>query len=816
MLLSLAWLKEFVPYTGTAQELGAKLTMLGLELENIIEPYKDIEHIVIGFVKEREKHPEADKLSVCTVDVGQAELLQIVCGAPNVDKGQYVPIAMVGTSMPDGMKIKKAKLRNVESLGMICSERELKLSEDHNGIMVLNDILPQEKLQVGAKLVDALNLDKEVLEIGITPNRADCLSVLGFAREVAQAYNLPLTLPKCELKVEEKSTGLKLDVDVNLSPYYTGRVLDNPKVGPSPAWLKYRLNAIGIRSISNVVDATNYVLMELGLPLHSFDKDTIEGDTVCVISAKDGEKYTTLDSQERTLKVNDILIADKTKTIGLGGVMGGLNSETTENTKSIFLEAAVFNPSFIRKTARRLGLSSDASFRFERGVDQAIVDFASERCAYLIQELTGATCRSEVLKTENSVTAPKPFNFNYPKCIELLGVDISKEFCEKTLTGLGCQLTQVDEDNYTVIAPSWRADLFRQADLAEEVIRCFGVDEVPEEFPPVLKDLKQCGKLETRHPFLVRLRHFMAGMGLNECVCYSFVGHEDLDRLNIAKDHRVSIANPLTAEQNVLRTDLAPGLLNALKVNMGQGNTSLKLFEIAQSFVQDPKSETTVHETRRMAILLTGERFSHYPHPNYTNEIFEYADLKGIVETFFKNFLNLDLPKMEKVNNHPYMSPAVKLEIGADCPLALADAGNVVATIGRIKPEIADYYNAREYVWYAEINLCALRGLSAKNTIKFNSLPVYPPVRRDITVIAPKTLAMKEIVDTLQNAKTKYLEKVELHDSYQPKGPLANDEHNLTFRLTFRSAEKTLVDADVDKEREKLVKVLTENLGVRI
>ncbi len=811
MLLSLAWLKEFVPYEGTAAELGAKLTMLGLELENIIEPYKAIEPIVIGYVKECNKHPEADKLSVCSVDIGAEELLQIVCGAPNVGAGQYVPVATVGTTMPEGLKIKKAKLRNVESSGMICSERELKLSEDHKGIMVLNDILPQDKLVVGAKLVDALNLDKEVLEIGITPNRSDCLSVLGFAREVALAFDLPLTMPKCELKVEDTPVELKLDVDASLSPYYTGRILDNPKVGESPAWVKYRLNAVGVRAISNVVDATNYVLMELGIPLHSFDKAAIEGDTVCVVSAKDGDKYTTLDSQERALKENDILIADKTKTIGLGGVMGGLNSETTESTTSIFLEAAVFNPSLIRKTARRLALSSEASYRFERGVDPEMVDIARDRCAYLIQELTGASCRSTVLKTEKTTAQAQTIAFSYPRCIDLLGIEISREFCENTFMGLGCKIEKSNEDNWSVTAPTWRADLSRQADLAEEVIRCYGVDNIIETFPPVLKDLQQCGKLETRHPFLVRLRHFMAGMGLNECVCYSFVGHEDLDRLNIAKEHRVGIANPLSADQNVLRTDLVPGLLNALKVNMGQGNTSLKLFELAQSFVQDPKSETTVHETRRMGILLTGERYSHFPHPSYSEDLFEYADLKGIVETFFHNFLNLPLPQMEKVSNHPYMSPAVKITLGGS---PLSDAGDVVAVMGRIKPEIADHYNAREHVWYAEINLCALRGLAAKNTIQFKSLPVYPPVRRDITVIAPRSLAMKDIVDTLKNAKTKLLENVELHDLYLPSKD--SEEHNLTFRLTFRSAEKTLVDADVDKEREKLVKTLTEKLSVRV
>ncbi len=812
MLLSLAWLKEFVPYKGSAQELGDKLTMLGLELENILEPYKEIEPIVIGYVKECSKHPEADKLSVCLVDVGEEADVQIVCGAPNVKQGLYVPVAKVGTVMPEGMKIKKAKLRNVESSGMICSERELKLSEDHNGIMELNEILAQDKLVCGASLVEALNLDREVLEIGITPNRMDCLSVLGFAREVAHAFNLEITLPKVELKVDDSKdeTGVKLDVDKNLSYYYTGRLLENPKVGPSPAWLKYRLNAVGIRSISNVVDVTNYVLMELGLPQHAFDRDCIEGDTIRVVSAKENDKYTTLDSQERTLKVNDIMIADTAKNIGLGGVMGGLNSEITDKTTRVFLEAAVFNPSCIRKTARRLGISSDASYRFERGVDPLIVDFARDRCAYLLQEVTGAVVKNGVAASEKSFALPKEIEFSYKRCLNLLGFEVSEDFCINTLKGLGCEVSKKGE-NYLVTPPSWRLDISREADLIEEVVRVYGVDEVPEILPAIARDLTLCGKAETRHPFLVRARHFMAGMGLNECVCYSFVGHEDLDRLNIPKEPRVSIANPLTAEQNVLRTDIAPGLLNALKVNMGQGNTSLKLFEIAQSFVQDAKSETTVHETRRMGILLTGERYSHFPHPKHTESIFEYVDLKGIVETFFEDFLNLPMPKIQKVANHPYLSPAVKVVLSGS---PLADAGDVVAVMGRIKPEIADHYNAREHVWYAEINLCSIRGLSAQNTLQFKDLPVYPPVRRDITVMAKHTLAIKEIIDTLYNAKAKLLEKVELHDLYQPKDK--NDEHNLTFRLTFRSKDKTLEDKEVDKEREKLVKVLLENLDVKI
>ncbi len=814
MLLSLAWLKEFVPYAGEAEELGAKLTMLGLELENIIEPYKAIEGIVIGFVKECEKHPEADKLNVCKVDVGQGELLQIVCGAPNVGKDQFVPVATVGTIMPEGMEIKKAKLRNVESMGMICSERELKLSEDHNGIMVLNDILPKEKLVLGAKLVDALNLDKEVLEIGITPNRADCLSVLGMAREVALAYNLPLTMPKYEIKTDDtkNETGIKLDVDKEICPLYTGRVLENAQYGTSPAWMKYRLNAVGIRSISNIVDATNYVLLELGLPLHAFDRETIESDTVMVRKAKEGEKYTTLDSKEHSMKDYDILIADKAKPLGIGGIMGGLNSEITEKSKTVFLEAAVFHPSHIRKSARRLGISSDASYRFERGVDPEIVEIARDRCAYLICEMTGAKCVNGVAKSENAIARSKPIDFNYSRCISLLGCDISLDFCLDTLKGLGFEVSKKDEENYSVTVPTWRADVSRPADLFEEIIRVYGVDEIPEIFPPVLKDLQLSGKFEGRHPFLSRVRHFFAGMGLNECVNYSFVGDEDLDRLNLPKEVRVNIANPLTAEQNVLRTELAPGLFNALKLNMGQGNTSLKLFEVSQTFIKQASSETNVHEVRRAGILLTGQRNDHFPHKNYTQEVFEYSDLKGIVETFVEDFLNLDMPELVKLDNHPYLSPAVHLVRKNGSPLA--DMGDTVAVLGRLKPEIADFYNAREHVWYAEINLCSLRAPSGEKTIQFSDLPIYPPVRRDITLTVATTMQMKLIIDTLINAKSALLENVELHDSYMAhKGA---KEHNLTFRLTFRSKDKTLQDNEVDKEMDKLVKMLGEKLDIKI
>ncbi|NHZ45672.1 phenylalanine--tRNA ligase subunit beta, partial [Nitratidesulfovibrio liaohensis] len=391
MLLSLAWLREFVPFEGTAEQLGDRLTMLGLELEEIRRPFDAIRTIVVGHVVERAKHPEADKLSVCKVDAGQGELLDIVCGAPNVAAGQKVPVALVGTTMPGGMVIKKAKLRGQPSHGMICSERELGLSDDHEGIMVL-----PEHFTVGRLLVDELQLDMEVCDISITPNRADCLSVLGLAREVALGFGLPLTLPR--LNVVEDGPDCSGEVAIEIADpalchAYHGRILENIRVGKSPARIRHRLTAIGVRPISNIVDATNYVMMELGQPMHAFDLDLLEGSRIVVSPAVAGERIVTLDGQDRALVAGDLLIRDAVKPVALAGVMGGANSEVSDATTRVLLESAVFRPGTVRRTGRRLGLSSEASYRFERGVDQAGAVYAMHRAAQMMAELSGARLR---------------------------------------------------------------------------------------------------------------------------------------------------------------------------------------------------------------------------------------------------------------------------------------------------------------------------------------------------------------------------------------------------------------------------------------
>lgn len=435
MLLSLKWLREFVPYEGTAEELGEKLTMLGLELDELVRPYRDLEELVVGRVLECGRHPDSDHLSICKVDVG-SEVLDIVCGAPNVARGQYVVVAPVGSTLPGGLKIKKAKLRGQPSHGMICSERELGLSDDHSGILVLDELLeeePRAALKPGQKAVEAMNLDTEVLDVGLTPNRPDCLSVLGFAREVAMTWNLPLSLPRLDREgVDCGSTaldGLKLKVESGeVSPLYMLQAVEDVKVGRAPAWMRWRLNAVGLRSISNIVDVTNYVMMELGQPLHSFDFGKVRGGRVGVALAGEGEELVTLDGRKRRLKARDITIRDAEGPIGLAGVMGGENTEIDDASTAVMLESAVFNPSNIRFTSKRLDLPSDAAYRFERGVDQGLTAFALERAALLIARLGQGRMAASPLSLElKPVKAPR-ITLRQARAEALVGVPLNPLF----------------------------------------------------------------------------------------------------------------------------------------------------------------------------------------------------------------------------------------------------------------------------------------------------------------------------------------------------------------------------------------------------
>ncbi|MDR2572897.1 MAG: phenylalanine--tRNA ligase subunit beta [Desulfovibrio sp.] len=801
MLLSLSWLREFTPYEGEAQDLGDRLTMLGLELEDIRNPYKAISDIVVGEVAECEKHPESDHLHLCKVNTAQGELLDIVCGAPNVAAGQKVPVALVGTRMPDGMVIKKAKLRGAVSCGMICSERELGLAEEQSGIMVL----PAE-LRAGEHLVDALGLDTEILDISITPNRADCLSVLGLARETAHAFGLPLTinnLPLAEDRDAEVEIPLEIE-DADLCRLYAGRVISGIRVMSSPARIRYRLNAVGVRAISNIVDVTNYILFECGQPLHSFDLGKLRGRRIVVRTAGDGEKFTTLDGQERSLTDRDLCICDGERIVGLAGVMGGLNTEITAESRDVFLESAVFKPECIRQTSRRLGLSSEASYRFERGIDQERAVWALDRACAMMAALGGGVVR-RLSKLEPKPFAPVEIAFRPKKASDLLGVALHEDFCEKTLTGLGCAVIR-SQTLWRVSQPSWRPDITREADLVEEVGRMYGLDAIAPSLPPMRGNLANAGKGESEFAFWTRIKRWGAGLGLNEAVNYSFVGHKDLDRLGLARRGRISILNPLSSEQDALRTVLAPGLLQTMRNNLAQGAAGLRLFELAHVF-EDIQGDaptrdglpTAARETGILGLLLYGSRHDGaWPHREMDAD---YADIKGVVEHLF-HFLRLSAPDYENISDHPWLLPCVNISL----------AGRALGCMGRVKPALAESFHARKDVWLAECNLDELRSLHVAAEVIFTPLPAYPPVRRDITIITGDGLNVGEILEHFRALRLPILEDAVLLDVFEPQP----GNRHLTFRLTFRHPGRTLKDAEIDKEREKIAQFLVKTFGVRI
>ena len=798
MLVSLNWLREFVPYEGNVQVLGDKLTMLGLELEGITDPFESVKEIVVGYVVERETHPESDHLSICTVDVGGPETLTIVCGAPNVAKGQKVPVALVGSTMPDGMKIKKAKLRGVKSMGMICSERELGFSEDHEGIWVLDD-----SLTVGDKLVDALNLERVVFDFDITPNRADCLSILGFARETALAFDLPLTMPKLNLVESGPLAADEIKIlidDPELCPLFNGRVIRGVETRKSPDWMRFKLLALGQRPISNIVDVTNYIMFELGQPMHSYDLDLVEDATLRVAPATDGMKFTTLDGVERTLTANDLLIWDGKRPVGLAGVMGGANTEMHAGSTNVLLEAAIFRPGTIRKTARRLALPSDASYRFERGVDQKLNRFCIDRAAQLMAEISGGTVSRGVVTNEPKPWQDRSHGYRHDRCMSLLGLGLEPEYAKKVFTLEGCTVDDSDPANWTVASPSHRLDLEREVDLYEEVGRVYGLDRIPAVLPKVAKSLDtESGVSE--YAFIKRIKTWGAGVGLNEAINYSFVGSDDLDRLHLPEEGRVFIANPLSEDQNVMRTDLAPGLLNTLKNNLSQGNNHVRIFEVAKKFVRDADSETETRENARLGMLFYGQR--HADEWPWGSEDSDYLDIKGHVEHLVEDCLKLEMPVFTLVPEHAYLEPCVEVTLG----------GTALGFLGKVKADIADYYHARKDVWLADFDLDALRIMVEAHKIAFTALPVFPPSRRDVTVIGPATLHADAIRQVIVSVGVDILESVELVAEFVPGGQA--EERNLSFRLTYRSPTKTLMDKQVDKEHKKVLEALEKSLPVR-
>ncbi|MFO7803203.1 MAG: phenylalanine--tRNA ligase subunit beta [Desulfovermiculus sp.] len=800
MLLSVDWLTEFTPYDGTIEDLAHLLTMLGLEVEEIQYPFAHLDSYVVGRVEDCTAHPNADKLCLCTVDIGSGHTESIVCGAPNIASGQNVVVAPVGAVLPNGQVIKRVRIRGQESAGMILSEQEMELSDDHSGIKVL-----PEQSTPGSPVSQTLGLDRAFFDLGITPNRSDCLSVLGVAREVAAACNLPLHPPQFQLLESDLETNSVFQVRIDapdLCPVYQARIIEAFTLGKSPDWMRFRLLGMGIRPINNIVDVTNYVMLELGQPLHAFDRHNISGDMIQVGRAQPKQSFTTLDDQERILGKDDLLIWDREKPIALAGVMGGANSEITAASQDLVLESAVFDPPTVRKTGRRLGLSSESAYRFERGVDQPGSAFALDRATYLINTLAGGhVLRGQVWSEPRPWKAPT-IPFRLQRSQDLLALNVDTAFCRRTLANLGCQI-QEQNGHWEIIPPSYRLDLEREIDLIEEIGRVYGLEAIPTTLPRINKPLHEVTEPEqdtAGYGFMHRIKNWAQGLGLLEVINYSFVGGWELDQLGLSAANRVQVYNPLSSDQDTMRTSLTPGLMRNVRLNADQGNTTCRFFELARIFESDIQSETSVREHTRLGLLLTGAR-----HPQtwpFEQIESDYLDLKGIVESLF-GYLGLTNCRFLYAYDHPFLDPGVRME----------HEENQLGFLGRLKPEVARKSHARFPVWIAELDLDVLNRYFRAQKILYRPWAKYPPVHRDMTVIAGAQVTFGQIEELIANQDVQgLLEDIRLVDVYQPE---ARDERHLTMRMRYRHAHKTLTDKEVDAAHSALGQTLTSLLPVR-
>jgi phenylalanyl-tRNA synthetase beta chain len=809
MKVTLNWLKQYVDFAWSPDELAERLTMLGIEVEEIEKLGGDFEGVVVGQVLTRDKHPNADKLSLCRVNDGKGER-QIVCGAHNFKAGDKVPLILPGNTLPakpgePPLTIKIGKIRGVESQGMMCSPQELGLPDEVDGLLIL-----REDAKVGQPFAEFLGrpTGDVVYDLEITPNRSDLNSVIGIAREIAAITGSELKLPPIRhggTKAAHSASDLvsvRIE-DPELCPRYTARVVQGVKIAPSPDWLKTTLEKVGVRSINNVVDITNYVMLETGQPLHAFDfhllaKGSGNGrPTIVVRCAAEGEKFRTLDNQERTLTNQMLLIADETKPVALAGVMGGQNSEINLNTKDVLIESAYFKPQNIRATSKKLDLRTESSYRFERGGDIGICDWASSRAAQLILETAGGALAEVVVDAY-----PKPFEqrqiaLRHAQTNAIVGIEISEAQQIQCLQRLGLEPVLPNagsRDSHTTVfrIPSFRVDIKREVDLVEEVVRLYGVDKIPST-PP--RGAIGSNPYDATHDQIADARRILTGLGLYEAQGQTLIS-DSAGKL-VAGGAMVPLANPLSSDMNVLRPGLLPGLLDALRHNVSHRNYEVALFEIGRVFIQ---GDTGPKEEHHLAIALTGQRNPLFWSGGERDAKFDIQDLKGMIEEFFDHF------GMRSVNfTRRDQSTALFLE-SATITLGKFQLGE----FGQLLPQLAKQYDLRDALLLAELNLDVL--LARRNTGKsFKPLPTQPAIRRDVAMLVPETTTHDAVLQIVKQAKPANLESVELFDIFRGKN-VPEGQKSLAYAFTYRNAERSLTDAEVNAAHEKLVGNFKERL----
>lgn len=808
MKVSWKWLKELVEVSLSAEEIAEKLTHAGLEVEGIEYLQKGVSGVVVGKITNISPHPQADKLLVCNVDTGNAQWT-IVTGAPNVQEGQIVPVALPGATLPGGIKIKESNLRGVNSAGMLCSAEELGLdvdkltAEQKEGIL----ILPAD-LSLGTDIIEVLGLDDVVLEIGLTPNRSDCLGMINIAREVATLTGGKLKLPQPpESKAggeAEKMTKIEIE-EPELCKRFTARILKDVQIKPSPLWMQQRLMAAGIRPINNIVDVTNYVMMEMGQPMHAYDYDKLKERRIVVRKPRQGEELTTLDGQARALNSEMIVIADGQGPVGLAGVMGGLETEVTDETKNILLESAHFNPVITRRTAQALAMRSEASLRFEKNVDIEQTKLANDRAIQLLVELKAGTPVEGYVECYPQPAEKKTVLVRLEQINKLLGTSLSAAEVEDIFHSLQIEICEKKADSWLLSPPSYRGDLAIEADFIEEVARLHGYNNIPTTLPQ--GDSTQ-GKRTWEQQIRHKLGHILTAQGLDEIITYSFINPHHLDWLDVPADHNmrdaVVVQNPLSEEQGIMRTTLLPGILESLGRNINKRNKNLRLFELGKIYFADGYPEKKALPTEKMVLGLavTGgqEKSWVYPEINY-----DFYYLKGILDTSLASLgiTDYSYEKIQDVNwLHPGRSARLLIE------------GQEVGLVGEIHPLVLENYEIDQRVTACQLDVEILIQKAVRTPV-YKALPRFPALSRDLAIVVPVAVEAAAVEEVIRRVGQGLLSQIRLFDLYQGQ-QVKEGFKSLAYSLSWQDKERTLTDEEINDLHRKIEETLNTELGADI
>jgi len=776
-----SWFSDYVNIDDiSADTLASAMTMSGTMVEGVEKQGENIENVVVGKILKIEKHPDADKLVVCQVEIAPGEVVQIVTGATNVFEGAVIPVAKDGSTLPGG-KIKKGKLRGVESCGMMCSTDELGISSERaTGIYILPDDAP-----IGMDICEYLGINESILEFEITSNRPDCLSVIGLAREVAATLDIPFSNKKPEVKESGDDIKNYIDVEVKdseLCPRYTCRAVKNVKIEPSPLWLQKRLEDSGVRAINNIVDITNYVMLEYGQPMHAFDIRTLKGGKIIVRRAKDGEMLTTLDGVEHKLTSETLVIADAERAVALAGVMGGENSEIEDDTVTILFESANFNGASVRNSAKRAGLRTESSARFEKGLDVHTVMDALDRACELVNMLGAGEVVSGVIDVAAPFKPKKVLPLDTDYINGFLGTDISEEYMIKVLKSLDFEI-----DGKNIICPTFRADIEGLADIAEEVARIYGYNNIPSTLFAGETTIGGKNKKQRAEDLAANT---LTALGFNEIMTYSFISPKVYKKLNIEQDDCIVISNPLGEDQSVMRTTAIGSALETLVFNYNRQNSEASVFEIATTYHKGGENGLAI-EKQELVLASYGAG--------------DYYDLKGAVEQLFDAF-GIEKYDIVPVVDNPIFHPGQTAEISL--------RRKKCVTLGRIHPEVLENFGLEVPAYVAVIDFDFLRECQ-KEVKKYKHLPKFPKTTRDIAVIVPENVTVRSIEDIISRVKTNIIESYELFDVYQGK-QVKEGHKSVAYSISFRASDRTLKDEEVNPVMDEIIKQLTDKLGAEL